>query len=97
MYMQLLFICAVCMNSIFFFPVFNSQFVFLKRPEESIEMHELAGHVDNEETPLRVENTTPLSTPLANRKSMRKILVHRMSSLELPVDKSGLVKLHYWY
>lgn len=68
-----------------------------EKPEESIEMHELAGHVDNEETPLRVENTTPLSTPLANRKSMRKILVHRMSSLELPVDKSGLVKLHYWY
>lgn len=32
------------------------------------------------------------------RKTMRKILVHQMSSLELPVDpKSGLVKLHYWY
>ncbi|XP_057379735.1 carcinine transporter-like [Daphnia carinata] len=68
-----------------------------EKPEESIEMHEIAGQVDNEETPLRVENTTPLSTPLAHRKSMRKILVHRMSSLELPVDKSGLVKLHYWY
>lgn len=72
--------------------------VFSKRPAEVIEMHEISGHVDSEETlPLRVENSSPMSTPLSHRKSMRKILVHRMSSLELPVDKSGLVKLHYWY
>lgn len=63
-----------------------------------IEMREIGDVVDNtEETPLRVENSSPLSTPLAKRKSMRKLLVHQMSSLELPVDKSGLVKLHYWY
>jgi hypothetical protein len=77
----------------------NQQYYFSsnKRADDSIEMREMLGPVDNEETPLRVENTTPLSTPLANRKSMRRILVHQMSSLELPVDKSGLVKLHYWY
>lgn len=80
----------MCVNQQYYFPS-------NKRADEPIEMHEMSGPVDNEETPLRVENTTPLSTPLANRKSMRKLLVHRMSSLELPVDKSGLVKLHYWY
>lgn len=61
-------------------------------------MRELTEHaVDDEDTPLRVDSSTPTSTPLGNRKSMRKILIHQMSSLELPVDKSGLVKLHYWY
>ena len=57
--------------------------------------------INDESTPLQHEPTgSGASTPVSHRRStMRKkmMLVHQMSSLELPVDKCGLVKLHYWY
>lgn len=61
-----------------------------------IELREISS---NEEEIVPLEEATPISTPAGKRRpSMRKLLVHQMSSLELPVDpKSGMVKLHYWY
>jgi hypothetical protein len=76
---------------------------FPTRPDDLIEMKDLPINgttINDETTPLQLEGSTnsPSATPLSpRRRSMRKILVHQMSSLELPVDKSGLVKLHYWY
>ena len=76
---------------------------FPTRPNDLIEMKDMpVNGINDETTPLQREGSThhsPSATPLSSprRRSMRKILVHQMSSLELPVDKSGLVKLHYWY
>lgn len=77
---------------------------FPTRPDDLIEMKNLPINgttISDETTPLQCQGSanSPSATPLSSprSRSMRKILVHQMSSLELPVDKSGLVKLHYWY
>ena len=57
-------------------------------------MHELQ-EIADENTPLDTTSTST-STPVLKAKN-RPILVHQMSSLEMPVDQStGMVKLHFW-
>lgn len=60
------------------------------------ELHHPA-EMSDEVTPLQSQPASGTSTPLGARRHVKKILVHQMSSLELPVDRSGMVKLHYWY